>query len=471
MALNSSGPISFGGSTVGQSINLELGVSATALASINSTSFRTLAGVASGQISLSNFYGKSNTTYYIGAVGISGSSIDVVGGGISDSSGNVYYGGTIGNQAAVFKFNSSGAIQWATILNGSAGRAGRCNDVCVDSSGNVYAVGDVVPSGTYTQFFIWKLNSSGVVQWQQSTDIGGAAAEAQSICTDNTNVWICGGVQNAYSFSVMKYDTSGTLIWYSRWQNQSTAQSIKTDGAGNVYVSGLTFSGNWGFYKIDSSGNFVFMRWLNGQGAQAFGVALGTDNSVHISGYVNGGISGTTDMFVVKYSSAGVFQWNKVLGTTFATRADDITVDSSNNVYICGFDSTNYSKGIVAKYNSSGTLQWQRTIAISNTTNTFIQLNAIKFNSQGLINVGGTGYVKYGTGPGGTYYALKTDGSNTGTYTLNTATYTIAASSLTEATPSYSYTSSTPAQNTGVASVTRSNSSSSSSPSNSVLVI
>ena len=61
MALNSSGPLSFGGATTGQSINLELGVSATATASINSASFRTLAGVPSGAISVSNFYGKSNT--------------------------------------------------------------------------------------------------------------------------------------------------------------------------------------------------------------------------------------------------------------------------------------------------------------------------------------------------------------------------------------------------------------------------
>ena len=62
MTLNASGPISLGGATTGQSINLELGVSATALASINSAPFRNLAGVASGAISLSNFYGKSNIT-------------------------------------------------------------------------------------------------------------------------------------------------------------------------------------------------------------------------------------------------------------------------------------------------------------------------------------------------------------------------------------------------------------------------
>lgn len=69
MTLNASGPISLGGSTVGQSVNLELGNSATALASINSTPFRTLAAVPSGAIALSNFYGKSNESGWILALG------------------------------------------------------------------------------------------------------------------------------------------------------------------------------------------------------------------------------------------------------------------------------------------------------------------------------------------------------------------------------------------------------------------
>ena len=54
MTLPASGPISF------NDINVELGVSGTTQASMGQTSFRTLAGVASGQISMSNFYGKSN---------------------------------------------------------------------------------------------------------------------------------------------------------------------------------------------------------------------------------------------------------------------------------------------------------------------------------------------------------------------------------------------------------------------------
>jgi hypothetical protein len=60
MTLNSTGPISIGGTTTGQSIEIELGQSGTVQASLNDSALRTLAGVASGAISLSNFYGKSN---------------------------------------------------------------------------------------------------------------------------------------------------------------------------------------------------------------------------------------------------------------------------------------------------------------------------------------------------------------------------------------------------------------------------
>ena len=60
MTLASSGTISIGGSTANRSINLELGRSATATSSLGETSLRTLAGVSSGAISLSNFHGKSN---------------------------------------------------------------------------------------------------------------------------------------------------------------------------------------------------------------------------------------------------------------------------------------------------------------------------------------------------------------------------------------------------------------------------
>jgi len=63
MALNASGPISLGGTTAGQSVQLELGGTGTTQISLNCATVRTLAGVASGAITMpTNFYGKSNGT-------------------------------------------------------------------------------------------------------------------------------------------------------------------------------------------------------------------------------------------------------------------------------------------------------------------------------------------------------------------------------------------------------------------------
>jgi len=58
MTLASSGEISIGGSTATRSINLELGRDPVLSANLNETPLRDLAGIPSGAISLSNFYGK-----------------------------------------------------------------------------------------------------------------------------------------------------------------------------------------------------------------------------------------------------------------------------------------------------------------------------------------------------------------------------------------------------------------------------
>jgi hypothetical protein len=84
MTLNASGPISLGGSTAGQSINLELSQSATAQVSLNDTNVRSLAGVASGAIVMpTNFYGKSAVTIVLSNQAIA----DFTGGGSTAQAG------------------------------------------------------------------------------------------------------------------------------------------------------------------------------------------------------------------------------------------------------------------------------------------------------------------------------------------------------------------------------------------------
>ncbi len=100
MTLQSSGPMSL------SQVNAELGLASTTNVSLGSAGVRGLAGVASGAISLSNLYGKSNIldtqSIYVGQTTISDGKTywdTVTGysgqygiGSISDATSNVYGG-------------------------------------------------------------------------------------------------------------------------------------------------------------------------------------------------------------------------------------------------------------------------------------------------------------------------------------------------------------------------------------------
>lgn len=57
MAINLSGQVSIGGVVVGESIELELAMDGTTELGLGDPAARTLAGVPSGPISISDFYG------------------------------------------------------------------------------------------------------------------------------------------------------------------------------------------------------------------------------------------------------------------------------------------------------------------------------------------------------------------------------------------------------------------------------
>ena len=120
MALNGSGAISLAGTTVGQSIACELGCSGTGQIDINRADVRTLAGVASGQISFSSFYGKSSappapTT--LGQVYEGGYYTGVINAGVGS-----YYVSIAPNASGC-----AGACQWKTTRTATANTSSLVN--------------------------------------------------------------------------------------------------------------------------------------------------------------------------------------------------------------------------------------------------------------------------------------------------------------------------------------------------------
>jgi len=111
MTLASSGTISIGGTTATRSINLELSRAATATSSMGEADLRDLAGVSSGAISMSAFYGKSaGPTLTAGSSGIVSSWSTTWGGGGSDSA--TVYGYDAASSDGYFEDWSGGWTSW-----------------------------------------------------------------------------------------------------------------------------------------------------------------------------------------------------------------------------------------------------------------------------------------------------------------------------------------------------------------------
>jgi len=408
MALNSSGPLSFGGSTTGQSINLELGVSATALASINSTAFRTLAGVPSGAISVSNFYGKANFTYYMSVLTSDGSAQSSYG-IAADSSGNRYM---LGNKNGapqdrfIVKFNGSGVPQWGTSL----GNTNTTYGFWLDTNLNTYISGTKPSTGWG---YVAKFNSSGTFQWERNLQNGN---DVYSVAVDNAgNVYIAGSCFDGGM--LVKFDSAGTVQWQRR-VSTAAQTSVAVSGNGTyVYVAG---SSNGGAYiaQYNSSGAKQWSRYFVNTGAAANcepnALAVTDTGYVVMAAYSAKSITGVVNRspVIFAFDSSGTNTWSTRFYTGNEGYPQGCTFDSSGNVYICVIFSAATAESYYIKINSSGTPQWQRKL----TNSTGCQIGRhIKVQGDNFFVTGSNAYTM-------AFASFPNDGTKTGTYAWNVST-------------------------------------------------
>lgn len=95
-------------------VNVELGRSGTTTISLNETAVRTLAGVASGAISLASLYGKSNITFTPAGGTSAGSPIGLYDAGVAAASVSINC-----SQNAVWTYSGGGGGSSVSISSGS----------------------------------------------------------------------------------------------------------------------------------------------------------------------------------------------------------------------------------------------------------------------------------------------------------------------------------------------------------------
>lgn len=200
--------------------------------------------------------------------------------------------------------------------------------------------------------------------------------------------WLSANAGDYDAFLIRVDPASGALLWGRQFGTPGADQSfgVATDPLGYVYVAGHTTGSlaatNGGatdvfLGKFDSNGNQLWMRQFGTLQAEVVrGVAADADSNVYVVGQTAGALTGTnkglTDLFVVKFDSAGVEQWRRQMGTAAAESiygvATSRRLSGVVDVYVVGytgasFDGQPYMGGfdaIIVKFDGLGNRLWSR---------------------------------------------------------------------------------------------------------------
>lgn len=251
-------------------------------------------------------------------------------------------------------------------LNGEGGPTNdEALDIAVDSSGNYYTTGYFTTTATFgttvlnsngiSDIFIAKFNAAGIIQW--AVKAGGEGSDrGYSIKTDGVgNLYVTGyyyktaifgsssitSVGNSQDVFIAKYDISGNLLWVRSvgGSDAETGYGITSDNLGNVIVTG------------QFKGTAIF-------GTSTLSSAINPITTLP-----------SFDIFTVKFDGNGNFLWVEQGRAKYDDRGLDVAVDLSNNIFIVGqfsdtiqFDAihnnTVLNAGFLMKYDPSGNEQW-----------------------------------------------------------------------------------------------------------------
>lgn len=239
----------------------------------------------------------------------------------------------------VAKTDKEGAFVWAKAIGSNNIDEGKA--IAVDASGGAYVTGRFrgtadfdpnvgVANRTSTgddDVFVMKLNADGTFGWA-NTFGGTTIDEGYGIAAGAASVVATGYFSGTADFEPATVGGTGVLTSTDFSRDIFVVNYDSADGALNWvnYVAGAGLNDRGNAVAIDAAGN-VYVTGYFGNADTNFNPNGAPAVPEHAS---------SRDVFVVKYTAAGVFQWVRAIGSTGSDVGNAIVVDGDGNVYVAG---------------------------------------------------------------------------------------------------------------------------------------
>jgi hypothetical protein len=222
----------------------------------------------------------------------------------------------------VAKLDPTGKVVWSQSFGDQFDQSG--NGVALDSSGNVFVTGD----------------------FKGTVNLGG-------------EVLVSGGSEDIF---VASLDPTGKHLWSKRFGDiaYQSGRSVAADSSGNVAVL-CTVEGSTSFgggllqsaggadvilAKLNPGGNHLYSKIFGGSGAEsASEIVIDSKNNAMITGSFSGTAgfgggslvsAGGNDVFVARFTDAGIHLWSKGFGDAADQTGRSIDVDFMGNIVLAG---------------------------------------------------------------------------------------------------------------------------------------
>ena len=245
------------------------------------------------------------------------------------------------------------------------------------SDGNIYAAGVSTGIGTYDDFTVISLTTTGDTNWVYRYNGPGNSADAaySIVYGSDGNIYAAGGstgIGTYDDFTVISLTTAGEINWVYRYNGsgyfRDRAYSIVYGSDGNIYAAGMSSESGTGYgfvvISLTSSGD---ERWIytyaatSYVGDHALSIVYGLDGNLYAAGT---SVSDYTsfDLIVISLSTSGTERW--VYGYSGISYGMDVAYSIiyglDGNIYTTGYSyeyATNYDF-IVISLTASGTERW-----------------------------------------------------------------------------------------------------------------